>query len=162
MPWCIERVRAGGNATVYANVHVGVGDRDATVDYARFDLFSYVVADAYAQGFARAGFSDEVEAVRTAHASGDRAAAVAGVSNRMLDAISIVGDEKLVASAVAAYREAGWTCLSCSLSYRGTAERRRWNPRCEPLAIASTVDRRGTGRLLPAAANGSNSQRASR
>ena len=107
MPWCVERVRAGGNATVYANVHVGVGDRDATVDYARFDLFSYVVVDAYAQGFARAGFSDEVEAVRTAYASGDRAAAVAGVSDRMLDAISIVGDEKLVASAVAAYREAG-------------------------------------------------------
>ncbi len=107
VPWCVERVRAGGNATVYANVHVGVGDRDATVDYARFDLFSYVVVDAYAQGFARAGFSDEVEAVRTAHASGDRAAAVAGVSDRMLDAISIVGDEKLVASAVAAYREAG-------------------------------------------------------
>jgi 5,10-methylenetetrahydromethanopterin reductase len=107
VPWCVERVRAGGNATVYANVHVGVGDRDATVDYARFDLFSYVVVDAYAQGFARAGFSDEVEAVRTAYASGDRAAAVAGVSDRMLDAISIVGDEKLVASAVAAYREAG-------------------------------------------------------
>ena len=40
-------------------------------------------------------------------ASGDRAAAVAGISDRMLDAISIVGDEKLVASAVAAYREAG-------------------------------------------------------
>jgi hypothetical protein len=55
----------------------------------------YVVIGAYAQGFARAGFSDEVEAVRTAYASGDRAAAVAGVSDRMLDAISIVGDEKL-------------------------------------------------------------------
>jgi 5,10-methylenetetrahydromethanopterin reductase len=107
VPWCVERVRAGGNATVYANVHVGVGDRDATADDARFDLFSYVVVDAYAQAFARAGFSDEVEAVRTAYASGDRAAAVAGVSDRMLDAISIVGDEKLVASAVAAYRQAG-------------------------------------------------------
>lgn len=107
VPWCVERVRAGGSATIYANVHVGVGDRDATVDYARFDLFSYVVVDAYAQSFARAGFTDEVEAVRTAHANGDRAAAVAGVSDRMLDEISIVGDEKLVASAVAAYRQAG-------------------------------------------------------
>ena len=48
-----------------------------------------------------------MEAVRTAHAYGDRAAAIAGVSDRMLDAISMVGDEKLVASAVAAYREAG-------------------------------------------------------
>ena len=100
-------MRAGGSATIYANVHVGVGDRDATVDYARFDLFSYVVVDAYAQSFARAGFGDEVETVRTAHANGNRAAAVAGVSDRMLDAISIVGDEKLVAGAVAAYRAAG-------------------------------------------------------
>jgi 5,10-methylenetetrahydromethanopterin reductase len=107
VPWCVERVRAGGSATIYANVHVGVGDRDATVDYARFDLFSYVVVDAYARSFARAGFGDEVEAVRTAHAKGDRATAVAGVSDRMLDAISIVGDEKLVSGAVAAYREAG-------------------------------------------------------
>jgi 5,10-methylenetetrahydromethanopterin reductase len=107
VPWCVERVRAGGSATIYANVHVGVGDRDATADYARLDLFSYVVVDAYAQSFARAGFGNEVEAVRTAHASGDREAAVAGVSDRMLDAISIVGDEKLVAGAVAAYREAG-------------------------------------------------------
>lgn len=107
VPWSVERVRAGGGAAIYANVHVGVGDRDATVDDARFDLFSYVVVDAYAQSFARAGFGDEVETVRTAHANGDRAAAVAGVSDRMLDAISIVGDEKLVASAVATYREAG-------------------------------------------------------
>ena len=107
VPWCVERVRAGGSATIYANVHVGVGDRDATVDYARFDLFSYVVVDAYAQSFARAGFGAEVETVRTAHANGNRAAAVAGVSDRMLDAISIVGDEKLVAGAVAAYRAAG-------------------------------------------------------
>ncbi len=107
VPWCVERIRAGGSATVYANVHVGVGDRDATVDDARFDLFSYVLVDAYARSFARAGFGDEVERIRTAHANGDRAAAVAGVSDRMLDAISIVGDEKLVARAVAAYREAG-------------------------------------------------------
>jgi 5,10-methylenetetrahydromethanopterin reductase len=105
--WCVERVRAGGTATVYANVHVGVGDRDATAGCARFGLVSCVVVDADAQSLARAGFGDEVETVRTAHAHGDRAAAVAGVSDPMLDAISIVGDEKLVASAVAAYRGAG-------------------------------------------------------
>jgi hypothetical protein len=95
VPWCVERVRAGGNATVYANVHVGIGDRDATVDYARFDLFSYVVVDAYAQGFARAGFSDEVEAVRTAYASGDRAAAVAGVSVPTRSRAEMMADDGL-------------------------------------------------------------------
>jgi alkanesulfonate monooxygenase SsuD/methylene tetrahydromethanopterin reductase-like flavin-dependent oxidoreductase (luciferase family) len=26
VPWCVEQVRRGGRATIYANVHVGVGD----------------------------------------------------------------------------------------------------------------------------------------
>jgi hypothetical protein len=29
VPWCVHQVRLGGAATVYANVHLGVGDRDA-------------------------------------------------------------------------------------------------------------------------------------
>ena len=29
VPWCVEQVRRGGDATVYANIHVGVGDRAA-------------------------------------------------------------------------------------------------------------------------------------
>jgi alkanesulfonate monooxygenase SsuD/methylene tetrahydromethanopterin reductase-like flavin-dependent oxidoreductase (luciferase family) len=147
VPWCVERARAGGSATIYANVHVGVGDRDATVDYARFDLFSFVVVDVYAQSFAWAGFTDEVEGVRTAHANGDRAAALAGVSDRMLDAISMVGDEKLVASAVAAYRQAGVDVPVVFPVVPETAERRRWSPRCEPLATARTVDQLQGGTL---------------
>jgi probable F420-dependent oxidoreductase len=107
VPWCAEQVRQGGAAEIYANVHVGVGDRGAAAADGRFDLFSYAVVDAYARHFTRAGFGDEVQAVRTAHAAGDRSAAIAGISDRMLDAISVVGDEALVARTVAAYREAG-------------------------------------------------------
>jgi probable F420-dependent oxidoreductase len=107
VPWCVEQVRRGGDATVYANVHVGVGDRDAAAARLRHDLYSYAVVDAYARSFARAGFETEVRAIRAAHEAGDRRAALAAVSPGMLDAIKIVGDEALVRDAVGAYRRAG-------------------------------------------------------
>ena len=40
--------------------------------YARRDLFSYAVVDAYARNFERAGFGDEVAEIRARHADGDR------------------------------------------------------------------------------------------
>jgi len=115
VPWCVEQVRAGeaaagrpaGACTVFAYVHVGVGDRDAAAELARRDLFSYAVVDAYAAAFARAGFADDVAAVRDAHAAGDRAAALAAISDAMVDAIDIVGDAAHVAAAVRAYVDAG-------------------------------------------------------
>jgi alkanesulfonate monooxygenase SsuD/methylene tetrahydromethanopterin reductase-like flavin-dependent oxidoreductase (luciferase family) len=61
VPWCVEQVRRGGNATIYANIHVGAGDRDAAAQHARYDLFSYAVVDAYARSFTQAGFGDAVQ-----------------------------------------------------------------------------------------------------
>ncbi len=60
VPWSVEQVRKGGDAEVYAYVHVGVADREQAADNARKDLFSYAVVDAYARNFERAGFADEV------------------------------------------------------------------------------------------------------
>jgi probable F420-dependent oxidoreductase len=115
VPWCVDQVRAGeasagrptGSCTVYAYVHVGVCDPEAARTPARTDLFSYAVVDAYARAFERAGFVDEVAAIRAAHAGGDREAAVAAVSDRMVDAIDICGDAAHVAAAVQEYRDAG-------------------------------------------------------
>lgn len=107
VPWCVEQVRRGGNATIYANVHVGVGDRAAAAEQARYDLFSYAVVDAYARSFTQAGFGQAVQAIRAAHLSGDRASALAAVSDEMVDAINPVGDQALVASTISAYRRAG-------------------------------------------------------
>jgi alkanesulfonate monooxygenase SsuD/methylene tetrahydromethanopterin reductase-like flavin-dependent oxidoreductase (luciferase family) len=39
VPWSIAQVRAGGDATVYANVHVAVAAREDCIDAARRDLF---------------------------------------------------------------------------------------------------------------------------
>jgi len=107
VPWCVEQVRRGGSATIYANVHVGVGDRDAAAPQARRDLFSYAVVDAYADSFTRAGFGGAVAAIRAAHRAGDRVAALAAVSDEMIDAIDVVGSPELVTATVAAYRQAG-------------------------------------------------------
>ncbi|MGZ4681259.1 MAG: LLM class flavin-dependent oxidoreductase, partial [Acidimicrobiales bacterium] len=97
IPWSVEQVRigaegrAGGPPTVYAYVHAGVCRREDGIDYARRDLFSYAVVDAYARNFERAGFADEVAAVRGHHAAGDREAALGAVSDAMVDAIDVMG-----------------------------------------------------------------------
>ena len=105
--WCVEQVRRGGNATIYANIHVGVGDREAAAPRARYDLFSYAVVDAYANSFTRAGYGDAIQAIRAAHRAGDRAGALAAVPDEMVDAINVVGDETLVRETISAYRHAG-------------------------------------------------------
>jgi probable F420-dependent oxidoreductase len=105
--WSVEQVRAGGDASIYAYVHAGVGDRDQGLDKARRDLFSYAVVDAYAANFRRAGFGDEVDEIRERHAAGDREGALAAVSDRMCDAIDVLGDADTVRDAVRAYVDAG-------------------------------------------------------
>jgi probable F420-dependent oxidoreductase len=107
VPWSVEQVRSGGDATIYAYVHAGACERADGVELARRDLFSYAVVDSYARNFERAGFGDEVTEVRARFAEGDRAGAVAAVSDRMVDAIDIMGDEDTVAGAMAAYSDAG-------------------------------------------------------
>ena len=107
VPWSVERVREGGNATIYGYVHVGVCEREDGIDAARRDLWSYAVVDAYARNFERAGFGDDVAAIRERQAAGDRDGAIAAVSDAFVDAIDIMGDEQHVRAAVRAYADAG-------------------------------------------------------
>jgi len=107
VPWSVEQVRKGGDATVYAYVHAGVCAREDGIELARRDLFSYAVVDSYARNFERAGFGDEVAEVRARFADGDRAGAVAAVSDRMVDAIDVMGDEDTVAATMADYADNG-------------------------------------------------------
>jgi probable F420-dependent oxidoreductase len=115
VPWCIERVREGearggrapGSCVIHAYVHVGVVERADGLEYAKRDLFSYAVVDAYARSFEQAGYGDAVRTVREAHAAGDRDGAVAAISDEMVDGIDIMGDHDGVAAAVKAYVAAG-------------------------------------------------------
>jgi len=107
VPWSVEQVRKGGDATIYAYVHAGVCEREDGIDLARRDLFSYAVVDSYAANFTRAGFGDDVEKIRGRFADGDRAGAVAAVSDRMVDAIDVMGDEDTVAATMRSYVDGG-------------------------------------------------------
>src|SRR5581483_7045670 len=70
--WSVQQVRDGeraagrpeGATTIYAYVHLGVAQREDGIEAAHRDLWSYAVVDAYARNFERAGFADEVAAVR--------------------------------------------------------------------------------------------------
>ena len=113
--WSVEQVRAGelaagrapGSATVYGYVHVGVCERADGIEYAKRDLWSYAVVDAYARNFERAGFGDDVAAVRACQDAGDREGAIGAVSDAFVDAIDIMGDADHVRSSVQAYVDAG-------------------------------------------------------
>jgi probable F420-dependent oxidoreductase len=107
VPWSVEQVRKGGPAEIYAYVHAGVCEREEGAELARRDLFSYAVVDAYARSFERAGFADEVAEIRARHAEGDRAGALAAVSDRMVDAIDVMGDADTVHATMQAYVDAG-------------------------------------------------------
>jgi len=105
--WSVDQVRAGGDAEIYAYVHAGICEREEGVDLARRDLFSYAVVDAYARSFERAGFAEEVAAIRERHAAGDRDGALKAVSDRMVDAIDVMGDADTVRATMQAYADAG-------------------------------------------------------
>lgn len=107
VPWSVKQVRAGGDATIYAYVHAGVCDREEGIELARRDLFSYAVVESYARNFERAGFGDEVAEINERFRAGDRAGAVAAVSDRMVDAIDVMGDAATVHATMQAYVEAG-------------------------------------------------------
>lgn len=107
VPWSVEQVRKGGNATIYAYVHAGVCNREDGIEAARRDLFSYAVVDAYAANFERAGFGDEVAAIRERHQARDRDGALAAVSDRFVDAIDVMGDAATVRATVQAYVDGG-------------------------------------------------------
>ena len=107
VPWSIEQVRRGGDAKIYAYIHCAVTNRDRYADVGRKDLFSYAVVDAYGNNFARAGFGDDIDALRTAHAARDREGSVAAISNAMLDSIQIMGDANHVRAGVQEYIDNG-------------------------------------------------------
>ena len=107
VPWSVEQVRSGGDATIYAYVHVGVCDREDGIAAARRDLFSYAVVDAYARSFERAGFGAEVAAIQQRHAERDREGALEAVSDEFVAAIDIMVDRGGARAAVEAYVDAG-------------------------------------------------------
>ena len=107
VPASIARVRAGGNARIFAYVHAAVGDFEQRARSARRDLLNYSMADGYANMFREAGFADEVEAARSRMAERDRDGAAAAISDRMVQAIDFIGSADEVTAFMRSYVEAG-------------------------------------------------------
>jgi len=103
----IARVRAGGDATIFAYVHAAVGDLEVSAKSARRDLFNYAMADSYANMFKAAGFESEIDELRARFAAKDRDGAVAAISERMIQAIDFIGSPPDVTSFVQSYIDAG-------------------------------------------------------
>ena len=107
VPWSVEQVRKGGDATIHAYVHVGVGDRADARDPGSRDLFSYATVDSYARNFTLAGYGEAVSAVRERHNAKDREGALAAVSDEMIDGIDFLGSASEVSERVKAYIDGG-------------------------------------------------------
>lgn len=106
--WSVAKVREGGDATVYGYVHLGATEQSETTQkLARRDLYGYATAPGYRRSFARAGFDAEMASFEQARADRDRDAALASISDRMINEIDIVGDASTVRSAWQSYIEAG-------------------------------------------------------
>jgi alkanesulfonate monooxygenase SsuD/methylene tetrahydromethanopterin reductase-like flavin-dependent oxidoreductase (luciferase family) len=103
--------RAGRNpgaVQVTLLVPTFLSDRlDAARAAARGFLARYAGRSLYAKMFHRSGFEAEADAIERAAARGDRAGAVAAVSDRMLDEVLLVGPLARCRERLAAFREAG-------------------------------------------------------
>ena len=106
--WSVDQVRAGGDATIYGYVHLGVTEpNETTHKLAQRDLYGYASAPGYRRNFARAGYESEMAAFEDAKAARDRPGAMASISDRMINEIDIIGDASVVRSAWQAYIDAG-------------------------------------------------------
>lgn len=107
VPASVAQVRAGGDAKIFAYVHAAVGAMQRSVRSARRDLLNYCMADGYANMFRAAGFSNEVDEIRSRQVARDRDGALAAVSERMIQAIDFIGDPQEVTQFVHSYIDAG-------------------------------------------------------
>lgn len=93
---------------VVARLHVVMAD-DAAMgrNLIRTVFGAYAATPGYNKCFEWIGFESEARQIREAFARGDRGGVAAGVTDRLCDAMAIVGDRDTVRARVRAYAEAG-------------------------------------------------------
>lgn len=73
------------------------------------DITGYAIVSVYARFFEECGFAAEVEAVNRAWKAGDRAGAVKGISERVLEGLGAVGSAEACRAQIAAFARTGVT-----------------------------------------------------
>jgi probable F420-dependent oxidoreductase len=93
---------------VVARLHVVMAD-DPSIgrNLIRTVFGAYAATPGYNKCFEWIGFEDEARQIREAFAKGDRAGVAAGVTDRLCDAMAVVGDKEAVRARIRAYAEAG-------------------------------------------------------
>ncbi len=118
MPASVAHVEAGAKRAgrslpdidVAVYVRTCVTDEPAAVrETLARDITGYAIVSVYARFFAECGFAEEVEAVNAAWKAGDRAGAVKGVSERVLDGLGAVGSVEFCREQMHAFARAGAT-----------------------------------------------------
>ncbi len=116
LPQVLGQVRAGAEEAgrdpstieVVARLHVVMVDDSAMGrNLIRTVFGAYAATPGYNKCFEWIGFEDEARKIRDAFAKGDRAGVAAGVTDRLCDAMAVVGDREIVRSRIRAYAEAG-------------------------------------------------------
>jgi probable F420-dependent oxidoreductase len=96
------------DVSVFVRTCVTGEGEEARATLAR-EITGYAIVSVYARFFAECGFAEEVEAVNAAWKSGDRAGAVKGISERVLDGLGAVGPADVCRERLGAFAATGVT-----------------------------------------------------
>jgi probable F420-dependent oxidoreductase len=116
VPQVLGEVRAGaeqagkdpGSIEVVARLHVVlVDDSDMGRNLVRTVFGAYAATPGYNKCFEWIGYAEEARQIREAFAKRDRAGVAAGVSDRLCEAMALIGDRDIVRARVRAYAETG-------------------------------------------------------
>jgi probable F420-dependent oxidoreductase len=116
VPQVVAAVRAGAQAAgrpadacdiaLYLRTCVTT-DRAAAIEWLRRDITGYTVADVYSRVFRRFGFAAEVDAMHQAWRRGEREVATRQISDRMVEALGVIGTAEACRAQVRQFAAAG-------------------------------------------------------
>ncbi len=98
-------------------------EREAVREALAREITGYATVSVYARFFAECGFAEEMETVNAAWRSGDRAAAVKGITPRVLDGLGAVGSADVCRERLGAFAATGATPVVIPFAPPGPAAR---------------------------------------
>jgi len=116
LPQVLGEVRVGAEEAgrdptaieVVARLHVVMAeDPDIGRNLIRTVFGAYAATPGYNKCFEWIGYEDEARQIREAFAKGDRAGVAQGVTDRLCDAMAVVGNRETIRARIRAYAEAG-------------------------------------------------------